>query len=142
MEKSQYIIGLKILFCAAFILSTIEKGNSYIGDGNLKGSTISFVAHGDVSSLCYAVQEGDINKIEKLIRSGANVNGVTVSGDCPLHSAIGHDHRSGDVVNMVKLLVEKYGARVDLENGCYISPINYALKIGSPNIIKYLQDHM
>jgi hypothetical protein len=152
MEKNRNIIGLKILLSAVVALSTIEKSNSLIeiltpiGPGCFFRSWVfnGFIStrpDEDVAQLCDAAIRGKKDKIEHLIKLNARINKVTIYDDCVLNYAITHDSRLGDVVDMVKLLVEKHGARIN-RSDCKKSPIDYARQLECPNITEYLQNHM
>lgn len=84
------------------------------------------------SPLHYTCSCGDFNLAEQLLSQGYNANIVDINGNGALHWAA----KSGNV-DLVDLLVEKHGAKMNSQNNAGWSPLHFSLKFGNDAISLY-----
>lgn len=87
-----------------------------------------------VTVLHTAAAGGDIELIEALLKRGADVNSVTLGGSSVLHFAC----ENGQFA-VVKLLIETYGADINVRDKSGHTPLDCALKRNYSMIIDFLQ---
>ena len=90
------------------------------------------VVDGDDTILHVAVLRNDVDVVDALLESGANVNAIGDMGFTPLHVAC----RVGNL-NVVKKLISA-GAKISL-NAFGSTPIDRAREYGFENIVEYIE---
>ena len=82
-----------------------------------------------------AAYEGDVKRVRKLLKKGADPNTQSEDGDTPLHVAVSWGH-----VDVVKLLLE-HGADPNIKNENGWTPLYRAASEGRVDIVKLLLEH-
>jgi hypothetical protein len=85
--------------------------------------------------LIEASRIGDIEKVKKLLKEGADVNAKNGYDATPLHLASLHGH-----VEIVKLLIEN-GADVNAKSSYDVTPLHFAAYYGHIQVVKVLLEH-
>ncbi|KAK4084332.1 uncharacterized protein Triagg1_812 [Trichoderma aggressivum f. europaeum] len=87
------------------------------------------------TALHWAVRYGRRKFVELLIHKSANLNLCDQAGDTPLHKALVGP--AADNVAIVKALIKR-GARLDIQNGKGVSPLERVIQYGPPSIAKLM----
>ena len=82
--------------------------------------------------LCKAAKAGDINKVQSLIASGADVNAKIKDDYTPLHFAVEHGHK-----NIVELLI-KNNADINSKTLSGNTPLHGSAEFGDKNVVELL----
>jgi len=85
-----------------------------------------------LSSLHWAARYGDIEKVKKLARGGADINCMGKNGDTPLHYAAMNGHRE-----TVEVLLE-LGADIDQKSHRGYTALHFSVSRGRPDIVSLL----
>jgi len=87
----------------------------------------------EVPVLFWAIDSGQIDVIEELLRAGANVNYSDDSGLTPLMISVGHGR-----ADILRLMI-KYGAVLDAQNSFGGTAASYAKEIGAVEDLEVLR---
>jgi hypothetical protein len=85
--------------------------------------------------LLKASEKGDVEKVKKLLKEGADENAENFGGFTSLHIAASAGH-----IEVVKLLIEK-GANVNAKNDGGYGPLHYAARYGHIEVVRLLLEH-
>lgn len=96
-------------------------------------ASLTAMAQGSTSdALLAAAEKGDINTVQSMLESGAEVNGYDLLRNTPLHQAAFYGHER------ICLLLIKKGAQVDALNEAGFSPLYLAVKAKQSAAVKTL----
>jgi ankyrin repeat protein len=126
MEKNRYIVLLKVLFSAVFILSTVDQSSSMRSD-QVVASRLETAA-----LLRLAVKSKKTRMVKRLVTNGADINMVDEEGNTLLTGVAS----LGDV-NMTLFLIDN-GAEVNKQNNEGCSPLHFAAIFGYWGVIEIL----
>ena len=84
------------------------------------------------------LKTGGLKLIFELVKLGANVNAMTITGETALHVAVDTPFIK-DAYKIAKFLIAQ-GAKVNAENYWYSTPLHNAVMSGDPKLVKLLLD--
>lgn len=102
---------------------------------NQLGSDINHKDNKGLTPLHWAASQDKLFAIKFLLTRGADINALANNGTTPLHWAADNGK-----LDALKLLIEK-GADLDLKDINGLTVIDYARKLGSDNIIEFLENY-
>ncbi|MBN1974173.1 MAG: ankyrin repeat domain-containing protein [Sedimentisphaerales bacterium] len=111
-----------------------EMFDAIIFTRNMTGSTIpgQELVNISISAILEAAEKGDLEKVQSLIESGADVNIKNNGGWTPLYMA-----SNGGYLDVAKVLIDK-GANVNISNNWGWTPLHTASASGHQDIVKLL----
>ena len=113
MKKSIVFLGL------SFILSANSTNVASVQNVLTNDNCIVFFED-DVTPLCKAISNGDIDLVERILEYGVDLNGVTYRGMTPLMYAARYNK-----VEIVKMLIEK-GANLTITDSNGFNALDHA----------------
>ncbi|XP_029429430.1 ankyrin repeat and protein kinase domain-containing protein 1 isoform X2 [Rhinatrema bivittatum] len=96
---------------------------------------VSQVYEKNLTLLHFTVAQGNVEKVNLVLKQGANVDSQTVSGHSPLILAV--QNKFPDICS---ILIE-HGATVNLPDEDKWSPLHFAAQIGDDRLVRLLLDH-
>lgn len=114
--------GRGLLGWASSQISTGEKFIEYLIN---QGADINHQDGKGRTALHLALDHGHLNNTIKLLRKGADINLADRNGDLPLHIA---SHTQDNNAELIELLCESGGAKIDVKNKQGATPLHIAAK--------------
>ena len=101
------------------------------------GARVNYERCHEFNPLHFAVQKNNVPMVKELLKHGANVNALDESGDTPLHFAIMSKLVSVEVVTFLL----QNGAKSDIDNEIYETPLILAVRYGKMEKLSKIIDH-
>lgn len=122
MKKSIVFLGLSLVFSSSI-------ANAMTVKNEFANNSCVVILEDDVTPLCKAISNGDVDLVERILEYGVDLNGVTYRGMTPLMYAAKYNN-----VKIVELLIKK-GADLTIKDVNGFDALDHAKSSGSEKAI-------